>query len=206
MPETKESDRDVETRIMLLDGPFGDDPHVRERARAAEWLVEHAERAYPMLITWLETGRAGAGAVALLPRFARLESIDTLTRLLAGPEAIAWQAGQSLAQHPQPSAGQALRQALTHPDATVAMVAADGLGTRGDRGDCAALSERLGAAHAGLRYHVLHAAARLGCLRREAIGQLARTDPDAQVRGLASQLLGEPPVDSANQWRSGATR
>jgi HEAT repeat protein len=193
MTDTGEPDPDVETRIMLLDGPFGGEQHVRERDCAAEWLVEHADRAYPLLLARLESGRAGAGAVALLPRFGRSQSIGTLARLLAGPEPMAWQAGQALAQHPQPEAGEALRQALIGPDATVAMIAADGLGTRGDRGDCAVLAERLGTTHAGVRYHVLQAAARLGCLPREVIGQLALTDPDAQVRGLASQLLVEPP-------------
>jgi hypothetical protein len=194
MPDTGASDPDVETCIMLLDGPFGGEQHVRERARAAEWLVTHADQAYPTLIARLDAGRAGAGTVALLPRFGRAQSIGTLARLLAGSGSIAWHAGQALAQHPQAAAGEALRQALAEPDAAVAMNAADGLGTRGDRGDCAALAERFGATDAGVRFHVLQAAVRIGCLSREAICDLARADPDPEVRRLASRLLTELPA------------
>jgi hypothetical protein len=48
---------------------------------------------------------------------------------------------------------------------------------------------RLDAAHPGLRYHVLQASARLGCLTPAVIGELSRTDPDAEVRALAHRLL-----------------
>jgi HEAT repeat protein len=179
----------VAARLALLDSPFGSEPHRRERERAAQWLLAHAERAYPVLLARLAAGRAGAGAVALLPRFGRGESVAVLARLLHGPELVAWGAGQALAQQPQSEAGAALRRALADANPKVATIAADALAGRGDPGDCPALAARLGAADPVVRYHVLQAADRLGCLMPAEIAGLAENDPDLEVRGLASQLL-----------------
>jgi HEAT repeat protein len=183
-----EPDTDVDMRITLLDSPFGDAPHLLERDRAAEWLVQHADRAYPALLARLAAGSAGPGAAALLPRFGRAESIPVLARLLAGPELVAWEAGQALALHPQTSAGAALRQALADPDPAVATIAADALGARGDPCDCAPLVQRLDTAHAGLRYHLLQAAGHLGGVPPAVLDELARSDPDAEIRALARHL------------------
>ena len=194
MFEGREVDRDVETRILLLDTPFGGEPHLRERDRAAAWLVEHADRAFPILLARLIEGKLEAGAIALLPRFGRAESIAPLARLLEGPEGIAWEAGQALAQHPQPEAGEALRHALASSDPVLATIAADALARRGDNGDCAILIKRLSTTHSGLRFHVLQAAALLDCLSREVISELAEADPNPDVRNLATKLLTPAPA------------
>jgi HEAT repeat protein len=181
-------DQEVETQIMLLETPFGDGPHKRERDRAAAWLVEHPDRAYPNLLALLEAGRAGAGVIGLMPTFDRKESIPPLARLLAGPEPVAWPAGQALARHTDPSAGAALRAALASPEPEVAIAAADALATRGDPRDCSALSGVLGARDARVRYHVVQAAATLGCLDAVRLESIARSDDSADVRDLASRL------------------
>lgn len=199
MFEEREGNCDIETRILLLDTPFGSEPHQRERDRAAAWLLEHADRAYPILIARLIEGILSAGAIALLPRFGRAESIAPLTRLLTGPEGIAWESGQALAQHPQPAAGEALRHALANSDPAVAIIAADALARRGDRGDCAALTKRLNATHSGLRFHALQAAALLECLSRDAIAERAETDPDPEVRSLATRLLTQSSAHQENK-------
>jgi hypothetical protein len=40
-----------------------------------------------------------------------------------------------------------------------------------------------------VRYHVVQAAGKLGCLARETLERLARANPDVDVRGLATNLL-----------------
>ena len=40
-----------------------------------------------------------------------------------------------------------------------------------------------------MRYHVVQAAGKLGCLTRETLELLERSDADADVRGLATKLL-----------------
>jgi HEAT repeats len=183
-------DPEVEKQIMLLETPFGDGPHQRERERAKAWLVANADRAYPQIAARMNEGRASVAVIELLPRFERAESIPLLERLLlVGPEATAWTAGQALALHPHASAGEALRRSLASREPAVAVIAADGIGTRGDSSNCAALTTLIDAPDARVRYHVVQAAGKLGCLAREALELLTRSDPDADVRDLATKLL-----------------
>lgn len=189
--DATQSDREVETQLALAESPIGGGPHARERERAAQWLVEHADRAYPAVLGRFDQGRAGAALVELLPRFDREESIPRLERLLSGPEPPAWAAGQALARQSQPAAGEALRRALDHADPKVATIAADGLGARGDRADCTALVAHVASTDARLRYHVVQAAGRLGCLARADLESLSHDDADDDVRALATRLLSE---------------
>jgi len=179
-------DADVEQQIALLETPFGDGPHQRERERAAEWLVANADRAYPRILARLKDGHTSIAVIELMPRFGRAESIPLLEHLLIGPETTAWAAAQALALHPQAAAGQALKRSLARREPAVAIIAADALGTRGD---CAALATLIDAPDAQVRYHVVQAAGKLGCLTRGALEALARADADADVRGLATNLL-----------------
>jgi HEAT repeat protein len=186
-------DPEVETQIMLSETPFGDGPHQRERERAVEWLVAHADRAYPHILARLDEGRATEALIQLLPRMGRAESIPRLERYLTQTESLGWAAGRALALHPQPAAGEALRRALANRDPAVAALASDALGTRGDRADCAALLAAAHAPDARLRYHAVQAAGKLGCFDRKALESLAQFDADADVRGLAAELLKAPP-------------
>ncbi len=179
---------ELETRIMLLDEPFGGEPHMRERERAAQWLLDHDDLAYPALLDALAAGRAGPGAIELLARFGRAESIAPLNRVLSAAGPAAWHAAQALAGHPQPEAAEALRRALQAPAPAVSIAAADALGARGDPCDCDALQAQLRAEDSIVRYHVVQAAGQLGCVPVEWLARLARADPDADIRALAGRL------------------
>ena len=189
-------DPELENRIMLLDVPFGSKSHVRGRERAAQWLLEHAEHSHPALLGAIAAGRAGPGAIALLGAFARADSIGLLSKLLTDGGPHAWEAAQALALHPQPAAAEALRLALGDPATTVAIAAADALAARGDAGECGALVAQLSALDPALRYHVVQAAARLGCLPAELLAQLARSDRDADVRTLQQHITVIIPTSS----------
>jgi HEAT repeat protein len=181
-------DSELATRIMLLDEPFGSEPHVRERERAAQWLLDHGDRAHRALLDALAAGRASPGVIELLARFGRAESIEPLNRMLNAAGPAAWHAAQALARHPQPEAAEALRRALRDPAPEVSIAAADALGARGDPGECVALQAELRAEDPTVRYHVVQAAARLGCVSAEWLAQLARADPDADIQALAGRL------------------
>jgi HEAT repeat protein len=189
MEPSSEQDEQVETQLMLLDTPFGSDPHLRERDRAADWLVAHAERSYPRLLALLDEGRAGAGAIELLPRFARPESIPRLARLLQASGSATWAAGQALGQHADEAAGEALRAALASSDSDVVVAALDGLTTRGQAADCAAVTHALAADDERVRRRALQSAEALGCLERATLESIAGTDASPDVRSLAAQLL-----------------
>jgi HEAT repeat protein len=193
-------DQELETRIMLLQSPFGGAPHEHERQQAADWLVAHAARAYPRLLAGLTAGMLGRAVIQLMPRFGRAETIPVLERLLWGSELFVEAAAQALALHPQREAGEALDRALARPEPGVVKAAADALITRGDRAHCPALITRGDRAHcpaliAALktpepiaRYHVVQAAGTLGCLQPAELAAMSRTDPDPEVRELAAKL------------------
>jgi hypothetical protein len=183
-----QADPDVETQLMLLQTPFGGGPHQRERERAAAWLVEHAERAYPALFALLEQGRAGPAVVALVPAFGRAESVAPLARLLARGDG-AWGAAQALAGQPQAEAGEALHAALSSDEPDVVVAALGGLAARGDESDCRAVTGALDHANARVRLSAVRAATSLGCLDRPALQRVARDDADEQVRQAAADAL-----------------
>jgi hypothetical protein len=183
-------DAEVETQIMLLELPIGGGPHDRERERAAAWLLQHADRAYPRILASLTDGTAGANVIAVTARFNRKESIPPLAKLLFGQGSTAWIVGHALAQHTDPTAGEALRRAVVSSNSEVAVAAADALGTRADPGDCGVLMQALATGDASVRYHVLQAASPLGCIQPDLLKRMAREDEDADVRDLASRLLG----------------
>jgi HEAT repeats len=182
-------DAEVETQIMLLQSPFGDSPHVRERERSAQWLVAHPDRAYPRLLTMVRDGTAGPAVVDLLPAFGRAESVPALEVLLAGPERLAWVAGQALARLGGPQALLALRRAvrLNEPNAVIA--AAGGLATLNDKAACPDLVAAVGHVDRRVRYHAVQAAGQLRCLTHQQLEALATGDPSEDVRALAADLL-----------------
>jgi HEAT repeat protein len=183
-------DAEVETQIMLLQSPFGDPPHVRERERAGQWLVTHADRTYQRLLAMVGDATAGPAVVELLPAFGRAESVPALEALLEGPERIAWVAGQALARHSGSEALLALRRAVRGQGADVVIAAADGLAERGDKAACADLAAALGHADQRARYHAVQAAARLACLSRHQLEEIARSDASEDIRALAAEVLG----------------
>jgi hypothetical protein len=178
---------DVELYVGLLGDPHGGGGDV-----AQQWLLAHPDEAHPELLRRLEAGEGNPYAVlALLPRFGRGEAVPALERVLqGGSESLASAAGAALAAHPSPAAKDALERCLTSPRWETAAAAADGLMARGDPSVCPGLEAVLSHPHPTARYHLVQAAARLGCLGREDLQALGREDPEAEVRALCERLLG----------------
>jgi HEAT repeat protein len=183
---------ELERAILLLQDPFGDEPHSREQEGAVRYLLAHPEAAHPLLLELLRSHRATNPYAVLeaLPRFGLPESVPVLNDVLeSGPENLSGAAADALARHPLPAAYEALVRALRHPVNAVVVAAAAGLMTRGDTAACPALREVVGHADPVVRYHAVQAAGRLGCLDRDTLAALARRDRDQDVRELARRLM-----------------
>jgi HEAT repeat protein len=181
-------DPELQTQIALLESPFGRDPDVRARERAAAWLLDNSERSYPVLLARARDGEAAASSVELLGQFGRADAVPVLVALLDGNELIARAAAQALAFHPDPSALAALRQGLASSGAH-AVLCADALGARGDPAACPELRVAATQPDARLRYHAIQAAVapKLGCLTGAELAEIEASDPDADVRDLAQR-------------------
>jgi len=183
------TDAELDAQLMLLESPLGGDPDVRERERAAAWLLAHPDVAHPALLALVAGGRAGPAAVELLGRFGDPASVAPLAALVGAAEPTGRAAAQALASHPAQAALDALSAALA-AGGDGAPRAADALAARGDVGACPALRTAVGSADAVLRYHALQAAGALGCLPPdEELAVLAEADADADVRELARSLI-----------------
>src|SRR3954452_16645023 len=101
-------DPELDTMIALVESPLGSAPHVRERDRAATWLLEHADRTHPALLERARQGRAGPGSIELLGRLGRPDSVPVLADLLKADERSARAAASALAHHPDATALTAL--------------------------------------------------------------------------------------------------
>lgn len=181
------TDAELESRIALLELPIGGDPDMREKERAAEWLLAHADRSYPELLARAHTRRAGAATVELLGRFGRADSVPALAALLEGDDPRGLAAARALAAQSGPDALAALRQALCS-GGDRAVLAADALGARGDAGACPDLEAAALDRDPRLRYHAVQAAGSLGCLSSDRLAEIEASDPDADVRALAGRL------------------
>jgi hypothetical protein len=183
------TDAELDAQLMLLESPLGGEPDVRERERAAAWLLAHPDAAHPALLALVADGRAGPAAIELLGRFGDPASVAPLAALVDTAEPTGRAAAQALASHPAPAALDALSAALA-AGGDGAPRAADALAVRGDVGACPALRTAVGSADAVLRYHALQAAGALGCLPPdEELAALADADADADVRELARSLI-----------------
>jgi len=78
--------------------------------------------------------------------------------------------------------------ALAAQEADVVIAALDGLRIRGDHSVCASLAPFATHADAEVRYVWVRAGAALGCLDAAALRALATSDPDPDVRHLATEL------------------
>jgi hypothetical protein len=107
-------------------------------------------------------------------------------------------AARALARHPQAAAGKALPVALAQPDPAIAIAAADALLLRADGQDCPALRAKLISPYELVRYHVIQAAGRLGCIGPDALELFAERDQSEDIRGLAAALLEARVPESRN--------
>ena len=185
------NDPELDGRIAMLELPLGGEPDVRERERAAEWLLDNADRAYPELLARAKAGHAGPAGIELLARFGRGDSVPVLAVLLEAMDPQGMAAARALAAHPDPAALAALRAAL-RSGGDRAVLAADALGARGDASACPELEAAATDDDERLRYHAIQAAGALDCLSSARLEEIAASDSDADVRELAGRLSARP--------------
>jgi hypothetical protein len=181
----------IGTYLGRFVAPYGGAADRRAHELALAYLLEHADEAHPRLLDMLGTANQPNPVVVImaLPSFGRAASIPVLAELLAkGRPNVRMAAADALGRHPLPAALSALEHALSASDPAVVSAAADGLRTRGDSAACAPLRAVFGHPDAGARYHVLRAAAGLGCLSLDALRALTQHDLDPDIRGLAAEL------------------
>lgn len=183
-------DSEIDSHIHRIETPFGDDAHQYRSQISHEWLLDHEQAAYPRLLT--RAAEAGSPAIyEMLAEFGRAQAIPLLAQALEAGGLNADSAARALARHPQAAAGAALNAALAGPVAAVSIAAADGLLLRWDRRHCDALIAKLAAPDELVRYHVIQAAGRLGCIGPEILEPIAERDDNEDIRTLASTLLEE---------------
>ena len=181
---------DTEVDGYLRDALHGGPRHEVARQQATDWLLAHADRAYPVV-------RAEAAAhpspsiVTLLARFDRADSTAILVELLGtGASEVRRAAGAALGTARDPAARQALRAALEAAGADTPIGGLEGLRAAGDPAECAAARPLLRHAVAEVRYVAVDVLADLGCLSADELRALAAGDPDADVRELAVRRAG----------------
>lgn len=186
-------DEELERAIVFLQDPFGDEIHQRAQLRATQFLLKHPDESHPRLLKLLQSGGASNpyAIVEVLPRFGLLESVPVLEELLTrGPVTLSASVGQALAKHPLNEALLVLLRALTSPKKEVVIAAADALMSRGDSSACSGLKKILSHPERELRYHVIQAAASLGCLDSTTLAKVARNDQSTEIRELANLFIG----------------
>ena len=181
---------EIDRHIERIETPFGGDPDQFASEVSRQWLIAHAQEAFPRVLA--RAAMHGSPAIYdLLGKFAREEAIPLLTEALSAGGPNCGSAARALARHPQPVAGEALGAALNEPNLEVSIAAADGLLLRGEREFCPALAAKLDAQDDLLRYHVLQAAGLLGCVEKERLLSFIKHDDSDDVRTLAAALLHE---------------
>ena len=183
---------EMEMHLHFLQDPLADEPHVLGAAQALQFLLEHQDQAYPVLLRLLKNHRASnpIAIIEALPKFGRPESIPVLEQILRqGGELLCRAAAAALAQHPMDSAYKALVRGLRLVSAESVIASSDGLMARRNPAACPELLERISDANDNVRFHVIQAAASLGCLSREKLTFITKNDPDVEIRNLASAFL-----------------
>jgi len=191
-----ENRKELEHYILMLQTSLGNELDLQEQEQSAQYLLNHPDQAHPYLLRLLQSGHASNpfAVIDVLPRFGRPESIPVLENLLLqGSENVRRAAGEALARHPLDLAEQSLIQGLTAPHPESVIAAADGLMSRGNSSACLALVMTLDTSpkrdNLVVRYHLIQAAASLGCFSRKELAAIANTDPNQEVRDLASQWI-----------------
>jgi HEAT repeat protein len=191
-PSPAGTEQELQMHITFLMDPLGDAPNVRQRYRSMEWLVAHADLAYPRLLAMLKANPTALDAPSIieaLPHFGRADSIPVLEDSLNhGVASVSSSAGDALGRHPDPSARAALLRALASPRSETLIAAVDGLSRRADPSTCTELLPLLKTSDPVLRSSLIRATATLGCLSQQELGRYATSDPDEHVRTLAREL------------------
>jgi HEAT repeat protein len=182
-------DSEVVRQIAALHIRAGSPPDVRQRDRALEWLVAHVERSLPVALAAAEAAPQDVVLIDLLGQFRRHETTSLLARALADARTRTY-AANGLGMSPDPDARDVLRQSMESVDPKVVVSALGGLAASGDPSACADITPKLKADDPEVRWMAVEAGCRLGCLGRARLDDIARHDPDADVRALAVRRLG----------------
>jgi hypothetical protein len=154
----------IDRAIAELARPSGDAAAGRRRGAALETLLAHAEEAHARLLELAGTDDPPSLVLLALPRFGRPDSVPVLERALrTAPAPATVVAAQALAEHPDTTAGSALRDALRDDRPQVVASAALGLAERGDAGACSALRAAASHPDAEVAGRIRAAMERLGC-------------------------------------------
>lgn len=184
---------EIEMNIRMAVNPSGDLASLRERERAAQFLIAHVDDAYPRLVGLVrEKPRAWEAPrlIELIGRFERDECVPLLKNLLlqAIPDT-SRAAGLALGAIGSASACRALTEGLNADDTEVRISAIEGGRVCGGEMWCSTIEPALTDRDANLRYYAVNAAAELGCLDVEHLKNLAKHDEDCYVRRLAVEWL-----------------
>lgn len=185
---------EVTRNVHMLQLSCSLDPGI-ERARAIKYFVDHAAETHPRLLAlFAGPERANANLIQLLGHLGRPESVAPLERVLAeGTELRSWSAGTALGQHAHPSALAALVRQVRQANKHTVFGATLGLTARRDAKVCPSLLQLRGERTGDVRYYLLQAAGRLGCLDRKEMATLAARDPSEDVRQLMGRILRNAP-------------
>jgi hypothetical protein len=169
IPQIPLISEELEIHFRALLDPFGDEPHRRRHDASVQYLVAHADRAYPLLLDALRKNPTALNAPAIieiLPLFKRSESVPVLEEIMnTGIELVSGAAGIALGRHPGTDVRDALLRGLHSSFPETIMAAIDGLMLRGDSSACDSITEFLRSDNIYIREHALQAAVRLGCIR-----------------------------------------
>jgi hypothetical protein len=187
-PAMPPADPEVDRQLAALHIRTGSPPDLRGRDRAMTWLLEQAERSFPLVLARAEAAPHDSVLIDLLGRYRRAESTPLLLQAFADERTRPY-AAAGLGQSPDPAAHEALRRKLDSAVPAEVVAALSGLAASGDPARCADITPRLQAANAEVRWMALDAASRLACLDRAALENIARSDSDATVRALAAERL-----------------
>jgi len=155
---------EIDRQLQRLLAPSGDAQYQRVRGEALDWLLAHADDAYPRLLAIVDATEPPALAVLALAEFRRADAVPALERVLnesADPTVV--MASTALAKLNVPSARAALERALRAERDQVVASAADGLGELGDPEACGALAAARRHPSPDVRARIREAAILLGC-------------------------------------------
>ena len=184
---------DIMINIHWAVNPYGDPMHLAERDRAVQYLLDHADQAFPKILELVRSKPQSLQAAALIdimPLFQREDCVPLLRDLMfkAVPDT-SRAAARALAQIASPDARMALLAALQSRDIEVLIAAVDSLRLWPISDWCTRIQPLLEQRNANLRYYALNTAIELHCLSPQAITDIARHDEDKDVRDRAREAL-----------------
>lgn len=179
----------IERNIRLALNPSGSSFDVRERNRAAGFLVEQGEPAYRILVNLLNERACSFEAprlIELVGFFKREDSVELLAFfLLKGQPETAGPAAMALISAGCDAAVQALKEGLCSEKSQTRIATIDAVRVSHDTSWCPFLERSIDDSDPNIRYYAVNAAASLGCLDYPRLKSIMANDGDEHVRKLA---------------------